>query len=287
MKQAFTAAFCGALVCAGIAKSEPIATLHPAQPGIFRIGSGELTLELTVEAKDDIFAARYTVLENGVAAFTRELDDIYSLIYGPMFQLVEMDAHNNTPEIWVNVYSGGAHCCNLVSVHNKTPDGWDTYDAGAFDGDPQGVSPRDADGDGMSEIVTYDNAFLYQFSSYAESRAPKLVLGFRNNEMVDLSADPAFEFIVRDSLNDLGAIPESGAARNSWLATYAATLLLLGEDDPLDYAVSAYDPGVNWGLQKCAVDISVSRCPADKLFNYTFPQALQEFLVDNGYLPDG
>ncbi|MEZ5799391.1 MAG: hypothetical protein R3D29_01395 [Nitratireductor sp.] len=84
-----------------------------------------------------------------------------------------------------------------------------------------------------SEIVTHDNAFLYYFTSYAGSHAPRQIWGIRNGEVVNLSADPAFASIHRAYLDEMGTIPVRGRIPAGTaiprLAAYAATLLLLGE----------------------------------------------------------
>ena len=235
----------------------------------------------------DGYTARLALTENGNTVASMDFTDIFAEYALPQASFVEMDNSNDTMEIFVSIYTGGAHCCAEASVFTRSATGWRQLDFGAFDGGPEDIAPQDADYDGISEIVTRDNAFLYAFTSYAGSRAPRQIWGIRNGEVSNLSADPAFADVHRAYLEEMGTIPDagpdSGSDRNSWLAAYAATLLLLGEPDPLDYADSAFDPNSDWDLSECADPQQENDCPTELVRKTDFPRALRKLLAASGY----
>ena len=254
----------------------------------YDIGRNAVRAAVSVSGNDnDGYVAKFTLSENGTIVANAEYTDIFSEYGLPEAKFVEMDNSNDELEVFVSRYTGGAHCCAEASVFTKSANGWKQLQLGDFDGDPDGIAPQDVDYDGVSEVVTYDNAFLYYFTSYAGSHAPRQIWGIRNGEVVNLSADPAFASIHRAYLDEMGTIPDAGTDtggdRNSWLAAYAATLLLLGEPDPLDYADSAFDPNTDWELSECADPAIENDCPQDKVRKLTFPQALRKLLADAGY----
>jgi hypothetical protein len=59
---------------------------------------------------------------------------------------------------------------------------------------------------------------------------------------------------------------------------------LLGEADPLDYAVGQHDPSVSWGMIRCTIEVKNRNCPEDKEINIGFEAALTELLTEAGYL---
>ena len=275
-----------AMACfAAPALSQPQATLQASQEGIYSAATPDLGILLELGAEvEGARTATISVLENGVPVFKTERPDLFSLFYGPTVHIVEMDGSNDVPEVYISTYTGGAHCCNEIDILTKTSSGWNEVDFGFYDGDPEALLPRDLNGDGLSEIKTFDNRFFYTFASYAGSSAPIQILGFENGEFADITANSDFEWEVRAGLDDMGTIPEAGEPRNSWLATYAAYLLTLGEADPLDYAVGAHDTSVDWGMIRCTVPEVDYSCPEGKSQNIGFEAALTEFLTETGYL---
>ncbi|PHP68801.1 hypothetical protein CSC94_02060 [Zhengella mangrovi] len=232
------------------------------------------------------YTARVTVFEGARKVSSSEHGDIFSPIGLPEVRFAEMDKANDTPEVFIAQWTGGAHCCVAVTVHDKAAGGWTALDGGAFDGDPEALYPQDVDGDGLAEIVTYDNAFLYRFAAYAMSYAPPKVLAIRNGHLEDVTAEPAYAPLLRRRLDDMGELPENGEARNSWLAAYAATLVRLGEAGPLEFAGSAYDPGPDWGMTRCKDPARENDCPAGLVERVDFPTALRQFLTEQGYLEE-
>ncbi len=115
--------------------------------------------------------------------------------------IAEIDPGNRHREVYFAAYTGGAHCCTDVVVAEEQPHGWVTVKVGEFDGG--GDYLQDIDHDGLAEIVTVDNRFLYTFDCYACSAAPLVVYSVRNGAVVDVSTDPRYLPAHRDWLAQL------------------------------------------------------------------------------------
>lgn len=261
--------------------------VEPDAVGTYSMAVDDTAVSMQVrQAGDGMFEAQLSVAVDGATVFTRTYDEMFSLFQSPILKLVEMDASNDAPELFVSRYSGGAHCCNLISIIAKGADGqWTEIEVGAYDGDPERNYPNDVTGDGVAEIVTLDNSFLYAFASYAGSFAPTIVLALRDGAIVDVSAEPDFEYVMGAAVRNLGAMPDAGESRNSWLAAYTAMQLRLGADDPFARADKDYDPEPDWGLTFCRDDgTETYDCPEDRIGRTDFPVALRQFLSERGYM---
>jgi len=278
-------AMLGILMTGPIAYAETEASLQAGDTGTYAATVRNVTVKMVMSDENNgMRAADISVLEDGIMVYQTREDALFSIIYGPHLRIVEMNSANDTPEIFKAVYTGGAHCCVDIEVLSKTANGWKAIEMGQYDGDPEGLYPRDLDGDGVAEIFTYDNRFLYEFASYAGSSAPRQIISADGGTYRDVSADGRFEWTIRASLDEMGELPAEGEVRNSWLASYAATLLLLGEDDPLDFAVGQHDASVDWGMVRCSVETDTGQCPEGKSINIGFKAALTDMLTQNGYL---
>ncbi|MEM9999506.1 MAG: hypothetical protein AAF940_01380 [Pseudomonadota bacterium] len=285
MKRGVAAGFFAGCCLASPAFALTEATLQASTEGIYAATVRNVTVTLAMSAPDDgIRDATITIEEDGAPVFQTERGDLFSLFFGPMVRVVEMDPRNAVPEIFISTYSGGAHCCNEVQIITKDAGIWREVSVGAFDGDPEALYPRDLNGDGMAEIKTYDNRFLYTFASYAGSSAPIRILGLKDGQIADLTTQEDFKWEVQAALDALGTAPESGEPRNSWLASYAAYQLLLGQSDPLDLAINTHDATVDWGMIRCTVPEINYACPDGKAENIGFAAALTEFLTQTGYM---
>ena len=108
-------------------------------------------------------------------------------VLSALVQIAELDLSNPYPEVLLSSFSGGAHCCNevIVLTSDKTGKTWRKVKLGFFDGDSNGA--EDIYKDGHYEYVTYDNRFLYYFSSYAGSFAPTQIWQLNGNKFIDVS----------------------------------------------------------------------------------------------------
>lgn len=90
------------------------------------------------------------------------------------------------PEILVDLYTGGAHCCFWTAILHY--DGHTYRGNAVFWGDP-GYELRDLDGDGRPELITSDDRFAYEFTSYAASVLPLLIDRYDHGKLTDVTND--------------------------------------------------------------------------------------------------
>ena len=94
--------------------------------------------------------------------------------------------HDGEPEILIDYYTGGAHCCVYTLIHRYNPDR-QTYEAIAFPTTHIGYELKDLNKDGIPEFVTADGGFAYAFSSFAGSGFPLKIWNYQNGKMVDVT----------------------------------------------------------------------------------------------------
>lgn len=90
--------------------------------------------------------------------------------------------NDNSPKIVARLYSGGAHCCfsiAIMDIINDTLSLICTKDLMNSD-----FQIKDLDKDGRQEIVTYDDRFAYEFTSFADSRFYIAIYHFENNQLI-------------------------------------------------------------------------------------------------------
>jgi len=101
------------------------------------------------------------------------------------------------PEVLVDFYSGGAHCCFYTDVYRYVPRLHTYRPTVGFWGD-LGARVVDIGLDGRTEFRTADDRFAYVFTSFAESVFPPRILRFDHGRFVDVTR--RFQGIVkRDS----------------------------------------------------------------------------------------
>lgn len=94
---------------------------------------------------------------------------------------------NGQPNVIVELYTGGAHCCSVLQIF--------TYDTGVMAyrpiernfGDP-GARVADVAGDGHLELESADDRFAYEFAPYAYSGLPLQVWSLREGRLVDTTS---------------------------------------------------------------------------------------------------
>jgi subtilisin-like proprotein convertase family protein len=96
------------------------------------------------------------------------------------------------PEVLLDLYTGGAHCCFYTVILRF--DGRGYRSSVAFWGDP-GYELRDLDRDGRPEFVTADDRFAYAFTSYAGSVLPIQVRRYDHGALTDVTSE--FPALVR------------------------------------------------------------------------------------------
>ncbi len=198
--------------------------------------------------------------------------------------IAEIDPGNHYPEVYFDAYTGGAHCCTQVIVAEEQPKGWVTVDVGQFDGG--GDYLQDIDGDGLAEIVTVDNRFLYTFDCYACSAAPLVIDTVRNGAVVDVSGDPRYLPAHRDWLAQLedSVEPSDRWTSPGFLAGWVAAKVRVGEGaDAWRQLKAHWDYAHDAGEETCLTGADLDTCPKSEIKVLKFPDRLKLFLDQNGY----
>lgn len=213
----------------------------------------------------------------------------YTLSYGDREQLSVTDTlfmngnvsfadldSDGTSEVVVQTYSGGAHCCTTYKVY--TWDGNDFVMAQLGPGDGSGGEFKDINNDGITEFLTFDQSFLYTFSSYAGSFPPSIILSFRDGQFVEVTRQYP-ERLRSVAWQMYLAIRRNDYNPNGMLAGYVAQKILLGEfEEGWEFMLVHYsrDPDMEYNIYSDDGEV-IGRHP-------NFPAALQAFLMDMGYL---
>lgn len=197
----------------------------------------------------------------------------------------------------ITAFTGGAHCCTRVMVIEPAGHGFRRISLGQWDGDIFDF-PTDRNGDGITDFVFRDDAFLYGFGSYAVSESPPRVFNIRGGKAVDVSAERAMRPIFAADLEQeretcfgpaSGAADSSGRAerRNPACAVIAADAARLGTFDLWwPRILEAYDRAADFGPRGCRLALARDHaCPDGQEIEYRgYPSALRAFLRARGYL---
>jgi hypothetical protein len=196
-----------------------------------------------------------------------ERDRAFTLYTGSAF-LQDLD-NNGTAEFILKTYSGGAHCCTDIIIHH-----WqgNQFVQTAIEGlDGGGGKFTDLNQDGRIEFITANNAFLYQFSSYAGSFPPTMIYQFKDGNLIDVTRNYPQE-LEANAWQMYQIFLESkqrNSELNGILAGYVAQKILLGEyEEGWNFMLANYDRASDWGLDSYP----------------DFPTALRAFLIAQGYL---
>jgi hypothetical protein len=99
--------------------------------------------------------------------------------------IIDLD-HTGQPNVMLDIYSGGAHCCSIEQVFTFDP-GTRTYAKAERNfGDP-GDRIEDLGHNGRFEFVTADDAFAYAFTDFAASGLPLQILTFSQGRFHDVT----------------------------------------------------------------------------------------------------
>jgi len=93
----------------------------------------------------------------------------------PSIAVDDLDG-DGEPEVVLDLYTGGAHCCYLSRFYRFDGTGYVPADRNF--GDP-GYRIADLDGDGIKELITRDHRFGYAFTAFAFSLMPVRIYDLR------------------------------------------------------------------------------------------------------------
>lgn len=228
--------------------------------------AGQWLPEITVSLPDTVAASHLGFAQFG-AAESRLI-------------ITELDRDNGAPELLFSQYSGGAHCCTVLTLLHLQQGRWHVIDAGSWDGGD--ILPVDLDGDGAYEITTRDDRFLYKFASYAGSTPPTLIFKLADGALQDMSADPRFQGVHQQDHARLRDLCQQGA--NGACAGMVAAAARLGHaDEAWAFMLAHHDRTSTWELAECKGYAPDGRC-IEQVQHKDFPAALASFLRETGYV---
>lgn len=145
------------------------------------------------------------------------------------FQVVDLD-RDREPEVIVNLFTGGAHCCTYSLIYRYDAD-TQGYVSQRFDWQHSGYSLVDLDKDGVPEFQTVDNRFAYRFASFAASGMPALIYQYQAGELVDVTR--RFPKVIYSNATQMWSFFEDArkgdGEMKGALAAYVADKCLLGQ----------------------------------------------------------
>lgn len=106
---------------------------------------------------------------------------------------------NGYKYIFIETYSGGAHCCTYLLSAKLSEDKFIYIDSLWWGNSGYDIS--DINNDGKKEIVGYNDMFAYAFTNFAQSRFPILIYKFKNGKF--LLANKDFEDKVMENIKEL------------------------------------------------------------------------------------
>jgi hypothetical protein len=147
-------------------------------------------------------------------------------------QVVDLNG-DGEPEVLVDAYSGGAHCCALTELAAFNGTGYAIQEL--YWGNT-GYELQDLDRDGKPELVGYDDAFAGPFSSFAASFFPPRVVDYAPGVKGALR-DVTDHFVALIRKNQRQALHALKRARRQHyetlgiVAAYVADMYLIGDND--------------------------------------------------------
>jgi hypothetical protein len=172
-----------------------VALLWAAAPALAKTEtstSGDVTATLTYSGKNPPFrTAHLTISQAGLTVFDAAVRmpckacGLQSILSRRVMKLRDLDG-DSEPEVLLDVYSGGAHCCLYSLVYRFVPS-TNTYERIAWPWGNVGYQLRDLNHDRRIEFVSGDDRFAYLFTSYADSLFPITIYQLGENGFADVT----------------------------------------------------------------------------------------------------
>lgn len=141
------------------------------------------------------------------------------------------DSH---PEVVVDMFSGGAHCC-WTTVVFVPKDG--TYKARLKEWGNAGYGFDDLNGNGSPEFVSTDDAFSGAFTAYAASYRPPQILALIGQKLTDITR--SFPALISEDIMEIDRLleqyrDEEDVELEGLIAARMADLALLGRSAEIE-----------------------------------------------------
>ena len=180
------------------------------------------------------------------------------------------------PQLLLNLYSGGAHCCSIAQVFTRAS-GASHWTRSTFDfGDP-GYRLVDLNRDGTDEFLSADDAFAYAFTDYAASGLPLMIMRWSDGRFVDVTRSYPTR-IARDAALWMRAFTQQ--RRSHYADTTGVIAAWAADEDELGHSgmVATF-------LHRAATARQLNSGPGSGMpQNARYVVALNSFLRRRGYL---
>jgi hypothetical protein len=261
---------------------------------VLRLGDVAVTITSAVEKGESdrhpVAIGRQGSREAFRMALTRSTRDPTES-YASDFAQIEarrLDPASSRSSLVFTSFWGGAHCCTVTQIATENPQTglWSVAEGEALDGDG-GYAFEDLDGDGVPELLSGDQSFLYAFAPYVSSHMPTRIARVRGGRIEPVTRDPAYAPYLRQQL--AGMEHSAGLNAELWrdngfLAGWVAQSILVGRgEQSWARMLQTYDRASEWTYEICSVDLPLAKCPKDRRRKVDFPTALQHHLNETGY----
>ena len=179
---------CGLVAASLVAAPAALATTQSAQ-------SGNVTATFTFSGSYPNFSGLQLTIAQGTAVVYDEpvvskLCGAYCAPASPSGKTSSVHVldleHDGQPDVLLDLYSGGAHCCWIEQIFSFDP-GTMTYAMTQHDfGDP-GEEIVDLRHNGRYEFLTADDSFAYEFTDFAASGLPIQILTFSDRHFSNVT----------------------------------------------------------------------------------------------------
>jgi hypothetical protein len=146
----------------------------------------------------------------------------------PSVHLVDLE-HDGQPDVVLDLYSGGAHCCVIEQIFSFDPGTMTYAKSEHVFGDP-GDRIVDLGHDGRFEFLTADDLFAYAFTDYAASGLPIQILTFSAGHFQDVTRSYP-KLIAKDAALWLKYYKSS--SRDHWQDTAGVIAAWAADEDML------------------------------------------------------
>jgi hypothetical protein len=118
--------------------------------------------------------------------YDRPIVDILESSEQPSGFVVQDLDGDREPEVVVDFYTGGAHCCTYSLIYRFVPS-QNRYESLQHPWGNVGYRLVDLDRDGRTEFQSADDRFAYAFASYAGSGFPAQIWRYQKGDLVDVT----------------------------------------------------------------------------------------------------
>ncbi len=135
------------------------------------------------------FKAVYdTTNYSSVLTVNKKGNNIYSAIFIGRIDSIHADNLNKEGQtnIFVDNFSGGAHCCFNVYLGYISDNSFTISDSLSLGNSDYEI--KDLNGDEMREVFAYNDVFAYAFTNYAQSEFSPLVFTVENNKFINVTS---------------------------------------------------------------------------------------------------